>query len=219
MKIIAIAPHPDDETLGCGGTLLKHRYASDEIYLVIVTTAGPEYSPEHIRTKYGELSKVNRIYKFKEIFDLKFRVTHIDAIEISKIIGALMRVFRQVGPDIIYLPFPNDIHTDHKVAADAVLSCMKWFRLPTLKKIMAYETISETEFNIRPGPVFTPNIFVNIESYIDKKVDAMKCYKTEIARSPFPRSEENIRALATFRGSTSGFGAAEAFMLLKEIIG
>ncbi len=217
MKIIAIAPHPDDETLGCGGTLLKHRDASDDIYLVLVTTAGSEYSEEHINNKYKEIDNANEIFEFKTIFDLGFPVTHIGSIDISEIIGKLMDTFKLVGPDIIYVPFPYDIHTDHQVVFDAVSSCTKWFRIPTLKRILAYETISETDFIIRPGPSFIPNVFVNIEDHIDKKIEAMKCYASEIAMPPFPRSEENIRALATLRGSTSGFKAAEAFMLLKEI--
>ena len=219
MKIIVIAPHPDDETLGCGGTLLKHRYASDDIYWVIVTTAGSEYSQEHIKNKYGEIGKANQIYRFTEIFDLKFPVTHIGTVDISDIIGKLMRVIRRIGPDIIYAPFPDDIHTDHQVVFNAVSSCTKWFRVPSLKKILVYETISETEFSIKPGAFFKPNVFVNIEDYIDKKIEAMKCYASEVADPPFPRSEENIRALATRRGATCGFKAAEAFMLLKEIIG
>ena len=158
------------------------------------------------------------MYGFKSVTNLGFRATYIDVEPLNNMVGSLTEVFRKINPEILYVPFRYDIHTDHKIAFDSVASCMKWFRFPSLKKIMVYETISETEFNMRSRDNFSPNVFVNIEKYIDKKIQIMNVYSDEMGLFPFPRSEENIRALATYRGASSGFRAAEAFMLVKEMV-
>lgn len=99
--------------------------------------------------------------------------------------------------------FPTDIST-------------KWFRYPSVKRILAYETLSETDFGLGTDLGFRPNIFINIENYLEDKLRAMDIYASELGRFPFPRSDEAIRALATLRGAASGFQAAEAFELLRE---
>ena len=102
---------------------------------------------------------------------------------------------------------------------DAVAACTKWFRYKSVKKVLVYETLSETEFSINPDlQGFRPNIFINITDFLDKKIEIMKIFESELGEFPFPRSEEAIRALSSIRGASAGFHAAEAFMLLKEVI-
>lgn len=216
MIVLVIAPHPDDETLGCGGTLLKHGEAGDELHWVVVTRTENRY--KFTKKREGEKKKVAELYGFKTVTNLGFYTTRTDTVPLSEMVGSLTEVFRKINPEILYVPFRYDIHTDHQFVFDSAASCMKWFRFPSLKKIMIYETISETEFNMRSQNNFSPNVFVNIEEYIDKKIQIMGIYSDEMGLFPFPRSEENIRALATYRGASSGFRAAEAFMLLKETI-
>jgi len=116
------------------------------------------------------------------------------------------------------LPFKSDVHSDHRKIFEAAYSCTKSFRYPFIKKIYMMEVLSETEFALSTkDDSFVPNVFVNISDYIDKKVEAMNVYKSEIDSHPFPRSEENIRALATYRGATSCCNYAESFMLIKEV--
>lgn len=214
MIVLVIAPHPDDETLGCGGTLLKHGDVGDELHWVVVTRPGDAY--KFTEDREGEKKTVAELYGFKTVTNLGFCVTYTDTVPLSKMVGSLTEVFNKINPEILYVPFRYDIHTDHQVVFDSVASCMKWFRFPSLKKIMVYETVSETEFNMRSQDNFSPNVYINIEKYIDKKIQIMNVYSGEMGIFPFPRSEENIRALATYRGASSGFIAAEAFMLLKE---
>jgi hypothetical protein len=102
---------------------------------------------------------------------------------------------------------------------DALASCLKWFRCAFVKRILAYEVLSETDFGLDPGSKgFCPNVFVGIGRYLDKKINILKIYSSEMGEHPFPRCEEAVRALASVRGVSSGNSAAEAFILLREII-
>jgi len=121
-----------------------------------------------------------------------------------------------VEPDIIYMPFAYDVHTDHQIIAKALQSTLKWFRYPHIKKVYMYETPSESEFNFVESRTFRPNVFVNISQYIDNKIETMNIYEGEMGVFPFPRSEKTIRSLAALRGSQSGFESAEAFELVYE---
>jgi LmbE family N-acetylglucosaminyl deacetylase len=100
---------------------------------------------------------------------------------------------------------------------DATMACTKWFRYPSVEKVLVYETLSETDFMMNTDANgFRPNVFVNISDFLEKKIEIMKIYGSELSPHPFPRSENAIRALATLRGAASGVKAAEAFMLVKE---
>ena len=134
-------------------------------------------------------------------------------------IARLSDIFTEVKPNFVYVPYPGDIHSDHKAVFDASVACTKWFRHPYVQRVLVYETMSETDFTINPDTNgFRPNVFVNIQSYLDKKMDIMNIYRSEVGEHPFPRSEKAIRSLAYLRGAASGYEAAEAFMLLKERI-
>ena len=135
----------------------------------------------------------------------------------SERVAAFSTLVRTVQPQIVYLPFRGDIHTDHAAVFDAAAACTKWFRYPSVGRVLAYETLSETEFILNPeSRPFQPNVFVDISTYLDRKVELMMRFEGEHAAFPFPRSEQAIRALAQVRGATAGYQAAEAFMLLKE---
>ena len=216
-KILTIAVHPDDETLGCGGALLKHKANGDKIHWLICTTLNNNHS--YFKNRESEIKKVSKIYNFDSVHRLQFETTKIDQYSMSEIIGQISKIIKKVKPNIIYLPFKDDVHTDHKKIFEASYSCTKSFRYSFIKKIYMMETLSETDFapSIKKDS-FGPNTFIDISSCIRKKIEIMKVYKSELKKHPFPRSEKNIRALATYRGSTSGCKFAESFMLLKEII-
>jgi LmbE family N-acetylglucosaminyl deacetylase len=220
-KIVVIAPHPDDETLGCGGTLLKHKAENDEVHWLTVTGISPErgFSREAVEKREHELTRVAKLYSFDSVHHLRFPTMMLDTIPMGEIVKAISAVFRQVQPEIVYMPYRGDIHTDHHVVFDAVASCTKWFRYPSVKRVLAYETLSETDFGMNPdNNGFRPNVFVDISAFLQKKIDIMNVYDSEVAEFPFPRSSQAIQALATLRGAAAGCRAAEAFMLLKEII-
>tara|TARA_B100000795_G_scaffold270020_1_gene261930 strand:- start:3176 stop:3592 length:417 start_codon:yes stop_codon:yes gene_type:complete len=137
----------------------------------------------------------------------------------SELISKISKIVNRVKPNIIYLPFKGDVHSDHRKIFEATFSCTKSFRYPFIKKIYMIEVLSETEFSLSTkDESFIPNVFVDVSEYMDKKIEVMKVYKSEMGSHPFPRSEKNVRALGTFRGATSNCDYAESFMLLKEIL-
>lgn len=220
-KVLVVAPHPDDETLGCGGTLLKHRDNGDEIHWLIITgiSEGQGFTAERVMSRAKEIEVVANKYSFSSVNKLDFPTTRLDTIPIADIVSKISEVINKVQPEILYLPNRGDIHTDHKYVFDAVLSCTKWFRYNFIKRVLVYETLSETEFGINPdNNSFRPNVFISIDQYIDQKIDIMNVFVSEVGDFPFPRSAESIRALAAYRGTASGSKSAEAFMLLKEVI-
>lgn len=218
-EVIIFAPHPDDETLGCGGTLLKHLDNGDKVHWVIITdmkeSAG--FKKQLINQRKKEIKEVTKNYQFTSTIQLNFKTTQLDEIPLRRIIYDISKILNNIKPNIIYVPFYGDIHSDHLVAFNAISACTKSFRFPYIKKVYAYETISETEFNLRRNQHFMPNRWVDISKYIKQKIKIMSIYSTEIDDHPFPRSIKNIEALATFRGSTINKNAAESFIILKEI--
>lgn len=215
-KVLIIAVHPDDETLGSGGTLLKHKANGDEVHWLICTQTDIKNDFYNIREQ--EIQKVYNLYNFDTITNLQLKTMQVDEYSMSELIGKISKVMNEVNPNIIYLPFKGDVHSDHRKIFEASYSCTKSFRYPFIKKIYMMETLSETEFApSTKEDSFIPNIFVDISDFMDKKIEIMKVYESEIAEHPFPRSERNLRALATLRGATAGCAYAESFMLLKEI--
>ena len=219
MKTIVVAPHPDDEVLGVGGTLLRRKAEGAKVAWLIVTNISVEtgWSEEKVRERSDEINRVREFFCFDEVFMLNFPTTQLDRVPMSSLVTAVSDVFRSFQPTEVFVPHPSDVHTDHRIVFDAVASCTKWFRYPSIKRILAYETLSETDFCLNTDAAFRPNVFMNIEQFLEGKLRAMSLYSSELGTLPFPRSHEAIRALAILRGVASGFEAAEAYMLLKEI--
>lgn len=219
-RVLVIAVHPDDETLGCGGTLLKYKSNNDEIHWLIVSDIKESegFDKSIITKRDKEIDKVEKFYDFDSVHKLGLSTAKIDEYSMSILIEKISTVINKVKPNIIYLPFRSDIHSDHKNVFNAAHSCTKSFRYPFIKKVYMMETLSETEFSLSTrDSSFIPNVFVDITDYMDKKIDLMNIYDGEIGAHPFPRSERNIRALATFRGATAGCEYSESFMLIKEL--
>ncbi len=218
MKTIIIAPHPDDEVLGAGGTLLRRKAEGATVAWLIVTgiTAETGWSEDKIKQRADEIKRVTALFGFDSVFELDFPTTQLDQVPMSDLVAAISNVFKTFEPEEVFVPHPSDVHTDHRVVFNAVASCTKWFRYSSVKRVLAYETLSETDFGLGTSQAFRPNVFIDIEPYLDDKLRAMDIYASEVGAFPFPRSHQAIRALATLRGVASGFKAAEAFELLRE---
>lgn len=220
-KIVVIAPHPDDETLGVGGTLLEAKRKGYEIHWVIVTNIFIEegFSEAAVSTRQAEIEKVASLYKFDSVTKLDFKTSKLDQYPLFELIQRMSQVISKVKPQIIFLPNYFDIHSDHGITAKVCFSCTKQFRYPFIEKVLVYETLSETDF--APSVIsncFTPNVFVDITNSFDNKCEIMKVYKSELRDHPFPRSLKNIEALAIQRGAMANTTYAESFMLAKEIM-
>lgn len=219
-KIIVISAHPDDEILGVGGTLLKHKKRGDEIYWLITTnifeTGG--FSEERVRSRNEEIKTVAHKIGAEKTFQLDYPTMSLSSSSLISMVPKISEVFNEVKPEIIYCLNRSDAHSDHRITFDAVMACTKSFRYPFVKQVLMYECISETEFapNL-PEKIFMPNYFVDITSFMSEKLGIMKVYESELGEHPFPRSIKNIEALATFRGASIGVEYAEAFQLIKFI--
>jgi N-acetylglucosamine malate deacetylase 1 len=217
-RILVVAPHPDDETLGCGGTLLRTAESGAQLAWLIVTCMSEEngFNKSRIHGRDAEIDKVSSLYGFSDVFKLRLPTRQLDVIPMADLIEQFSAVFNAFIPTQVFLPNRSDAHTDHRVVFDAGAACSKWFRYPSVQRVFAYETISETEFSLDQRSTFQPNVFVDISSFLERKLNIMSVYRSEMADFPFPRSDEAIRALATLRGATSGYHAAEGFHLLRE---
>lgn len=216
-KVLVIAVHPDDETLGCGGTLLRHKAEGDEIYWLIITRNSGQYSSERNERRNQMVKKTYELYQFDEVFEAEFPTTELDTLSVNSLVAKINDVYNRVRPNIIYMNYVYDVHSDHKAVFDAAYTCTRSYRKPFIEKIYMIEALSETEFAPAISATsFCPNVYVDITDYIDKKLEIMKLYDTEMMEEPFPRSLSSIKALARVRGSRAGVMYAEAFQLLYE---
>ena len=220
-KVMFIAVHPDDETLGCGGTILKHKAQGDHIVWLVLTGPQkglmPHFTDEFLAKREAMVNSIADAYGFDETITLNLPSQMLHTLDLREIIQKVSDVFKRIQPNVIYMMFANDVHSDHRIAFDAVYSCTKSFRYPFVEQILMIEALSETEFALATqSTVFVPNVYVDITSYIDKKLEIMSMYKGEIMEEPWPRSLSTIKALARVRGSRAGVMYAEAFQLLYE---
>lgn len=219
--VLVVAPHADDETLGCGGTILKLISLGYQVHWLLVTGMTQEagYSGYQIKLRNAEIEKVAKAYGFASTHKLKLPPACLETLAKGDVIGPISKVVNQVKPEIIFTVYRNDAHSDHEIVFDAVMSATKTFRYPFVKKVMAYETMSETDFGMKPEDGgFRPNIFVDIENYLTKKLDILDVFESEVGVFPFPRSRKALESLAYVRGAQCNAEAAEAFMLIKEIL-
>ena len=218
-KVLVIGPHPDDELLGCGGALLRRKREGAILGWVIMTKISEDtgWSKNSVQERENEIEQVRKGLGVQpgHLFHLGFPTTKLDTFPIGELIAKVSEVFQIFQPEEVFIPHQGDVHSDHRITFEVVSACTKWFRYPSVKRVLSYETLSET-FGLGTSQGFRPNVFVNIESYLDDKLKAMDIYASELGAFPFPRSHEAIRALASLRGAASGFMAAEAFELLRE---
>ncbi|QFJ53985.1 PIG-L deacetylase family protein [Pseudobutyrivibrio xylanivorans] len=217
MNILVISPHPDDETLGAGGTLLKLKAQGHHIFWLNITNMKTEYgyTEERVAERNAEIEIVRKAYGFEALYNLELEPAGVDKYDLGDLIPILKNVLEEVKPDVLFVPYKHDVHSDHRVIYEAIYSCTKAFRAPYLKNVLCMEIISETDQADRENG-FVPNVFFDVTDYIDKKIEIMKTYKSEIDEPPFPRNEDAIRGMAAYRGATSHYKYAESFYLVKS---
>lgn len=220
-KILIVAPHPDDEVLGCGGIMKKFDDEGKEVYVLILTRGTPKlYSDEKIENVRREAREAHKILGVKETFFLDYHAPELDTVPLAELSQSISQVIKKLQVDAVYLPHRGDIHQDHTIVFKAGFVASRPVGNYSVKTIYCYETLSETEWAAPFGDAaFIPNHFVNIESQMTSKLEALNCFKSQIRPFPSTRSLETIASLATYRGSTVGFARAEAFMTIRTIVG
>ncbi len=217
-KYLIVATHPDDETLGAGGLMLRRKSEDNEVYVLNMTHMDVEfgYDEEKIISRNNEIAEMIKKYDLDGYYNLKLMPSGLNSYSEGEILQKINAVFNEIKPTVVVLPYYKDVHSDHRITFNLCYSCTKNFRYPFIKKILMMETPSETDFAMFEY-TFKPNYFVDISHFIDGKVEIANIYKSEISEHPFPRSEKNIRAYGTIRGAAIGVHSAEAFVLIKAI--
>lgn len=163
-----------------------------------------------------EIQAVADAYGFTEVFRLDLPVSELHLVPETELYYGISSAIRETHPTELLLPFRSDAHSDHHAVNAIGWSCSKSFRFPSVLRVLMYDTPSETEFH-HPGDPFEPNVLIDISGYLDRKLEIMSLYESELKKHPFPRSEEALRARATLYGAMAGCSAAEGFMLMREI--
>lgn len=217
-RYLVVATHPDDETLGAGGLMLRKKAEGNEVFVLNMTHMALEYgyNKEEIKIRNIEIEKMIEMYNIDGYYNLNLRPAGLDTYTEGTLLEKISKVFNEIEPDVVILPYHKDIHSDHKITFELCYSCTKNFRFPFIKQILMMEVPSETDFVFYES-TFKPNYFVDISKYINKKVEIAKIFKGEIKEHPFPRSERNIRAYGSIRGAVIGVDSAEAFVLVRGI--
>ena len=220
MTVLVVAPHPDDDVLGCGGVMARHVARGDNVHVLVVTRGAPELVPMgEVERNRKQLREAHRVLGVTEARFLDFPAARLDTVPGHELADTIGICIREIQPSVVYLPHGGDIHADHQAVHLATLVAARPINGCSVKKLLTYETLSETEWGSpRPESAFIPTVFVDIADYLETKSKAMNCLKMQLKKFPHPRSLEGIEALARLRGATVGVSAAEAFSLAREVI-
>lgn len=220
-RVLAISAHPDDETLGAGGTLLAHAAAGDEVHWVVVTQPLPQWYGSEIIQKAGEqVERVAKEYKCKTHERLGFPTARLDTVPQADLIKKIGDAVAAVKPEVVYMVHEGDVHSDHAAVFRATMSVLKPFHMKKygVERVLAYETLSSTDAApVKAARAFLPTVYNDITPYADRKIEIMGMFDTEKQDELMPRGASAIRALGRYRGATIGVEYAEAFQLIREI--
>ena len=218
-RVLVVAPHPDDETLGAGGTIAKFSAQGDEVFVLIVSGhLPPLYSREDYEITVSEAHSAFDLLGVAKFEFLEIPATMIGDQPLHEVNGRISKIFNEFNPNMVLCPYP-DRHIDHRLVFESVMVATRPVGVgKDIEIVAAYETLSETHWNApHIEPNFTPNWVVDITNHIDKKLEAMKCYESQISDFPNPRSIQAVEALAKFRGTQAGFGYGEGMHIIRMV--
>lgn len=216
---LTIVAHPDDEILGMGGIIAKNVKEGAKCYALILGTG--VLSRNNDNSKLNKLreqgKKASEIIGYEKIYFEDFPDNAFDTISLLKIVKKIEEYIKKIKPDIVYTHHSGDINIDHQKVYESVMTACRPCNQNCPKEIYSFETLSSTEWQLNSNKVFSPNVFIDIESYIDKKLKAMEQYKSELCSFPHSRSLEGIKTLARYRGIQASLKFAEALKLERKI--
>ncbi len=219
MNVLVIAPHPDDEIIGVGGTIMKRVNEGHNVFVCVVTKAyEPLFSSELVEQARNECRKADSLLGVKETIFLDYPAVMLESVPRYKLNEGILNVINSVKPDEVYIPHRGDMQLDHKMIVDASMVALRPKYNHIVKRIYSYETLSETGWDI-PNTTneFIPTVYEDITLTLESKIKAMRIFNSQLAEFPNARSIEAIESLAKFRGATVSVKAAEAFSLIREV--
>lgn len=224
-RVLVVAAHPDDEILGCGGTILHHINNGDLVHELImaegITSRGVVQRKDIFKEQLDQLKNCTlqaaRKMGVERVRLCSFPDNRMDSIDLLNVIKEVEAELEAFQPDIVYTHHWGDVNIDHKITHEAVVTACRFMPGCCVKRLLFFEICSSTEWQIqREFNAFLPNWFVNIEETIDKKIETLHYYESEMREYPHPRSYEGVKALAAYRGIMVGCQFAEAFSLGRE---
>jgi LmbE family N-acetylglucosaminyl deacetylase len=227
-KILVVAAHPDDEVLGCGGTIAKHAQAGDEVHVLIMAEGLTSRDAKRDATKRkSELSdlvlaakKANKVLGVRSLSFEAFPDNRMDSVDRLDIVKAIEVLKKKIGPSVVYTHHGDDVNIDHRCVHDAVTAACRPQPGECVKTLLFFETPSSTEWQTRGKKgAFAPNWYEDVSSTLKVKLKALKAYHSEMRPWPHARSYRAIESLARWRGSSVGTQAAEAFVLGRNSVG
>jgi N-acetylglucosamine malate deacetylase 1 len=216
-RVLVIAAHPDDETLGVGGTIAKHSGSGDTVKVLVISGhLPPLYTRADYETTVKEAARAFEVLGVAESQFLEIPTGTIGAQPVGSVNAQITKVIEDFRPELVFCPFP-DRHIDHRLVFDSVMVASRPRGAGVgIRLLAAYETLSETHWNApQIEPNFIPNMVVDVTEQVDRKIQALKCYASQIPAFPGARSAEAVEALAKFRGTQAGFAFGEGFQIIR----
>ena len=225
MKVLVLAAHPDDEVLGCGGTMARLAKEGHEVYIAIfgegITsrfTERTQADPEEIKQLHAKSQGVADLVGAKELFMYSLPDNRFDSMDILDVVKPIEQLVDRLRPEVVYTQHGGDLNIDHVVLYRATMTATRPMQGCPVKELYAYEVASSSEWAFQKfSPAFRPDTFVEITDYLELKIKAMEHYESEARPYPHPRSPDALRAQAMRWGSAVGVGAAEAFELVRAV--
>tara|TARA_B100000242_G_C43050578_1_gene490813 strand:- start:151 stop:822 length:672 start_codon:yes stop_codon:yes gene_type:complete len=217
-NIVVISPHPDDETLGAGATIAKFTNLGSKVSILVVSGhLPPLYNAKDFKTTKSEAIEAFNILGVNDWKFLEIPATMVHVTPIAELNQKISNFIETKKPELVLIPFP-DRHIDHRTIFDSCVVCCRPISIDSPKMVLAYETLSETHWNV-PGieANFVPEFYVDVSKSFDKKINALDKYKSQIKNNK-SRSVEACKSLAHFRGSQNGCKLAEAFKVIRIVI-
>lgn len=219
MNVLVIAPHPDDEIIGVGGTIAKKVKQGHQVYVCVVTKAFESMFPkELIESGRAECREADKFLGVCETSFLNFPAVMLETVPRHELNDGILQRLKRIQPEEVYIPHRGDMQLDHKMIVDAAMVALRPKYPFTPKRIYAYETLSETGWDV-PNTTneFIPTVYEDISETLELKLKAMNVFQSQLEQFPAARSIEAIEALARYRGATVNKRAAEAFSLIREV--
>ena len=225
MRVLVVAAHPDDEVLGCGGTMARLSAEGHEVYTAILGEGITSRYAERSEAQAAELAALrasaeaaNARLGVREVFTFGLPDNRFDTVALLDVVKVVEGLIERLGPERVFTQHGGDLNVDHVVTYRAVLTATRPMQGGAVRDVLAYEVMSSTEWAFQQfSPPFRPNVFVDIGATLEAKVEAMAHYESEARAFPHPRSPEALRAVAHRWGSAAGLPAAEAFDLVRAI--
>ena len=221
MSVLVIAPHPDDEVLGAGGTIARFAGEGRRVTVAIVTRGEPAlFDQAMIERGREEARRAHALLGVADTLFLDLPAARLDQVPHIELNAALGGVVRSVRPDTVFVPFRGDVHRDHQAVFDSALVAVRPTGGCSVREVLAYETLSETNWNAGRGVTapFVPDCYIRIDGQLERKLQAMAIYASQLQEFPHERSLTAIEALARSRGATVGAAAAEAFVTIRRVV-